>query len=237
MYEGERTFGNLVWKFQTPLIARNPLTSSFDLFFLEMTITEILMVKNALNNCDLQHTILPLSSYHPPFISLISLMPLMSAARYMSGHNVCWHINIPRDQNVNPVQNWVFVLNNCDSQESRRDLFSDHLSFNVQNEIGGKSAWALPMLRFVSQVFLLLHKIRLFLHNICLFLIKAGLFLHSFWKSYLYKQVKFSKWVVAIGGEEDKMRKDANYAKKKLVIVSRWRWEGKDWHTCLDTAA
>ena len=70
------TFGNLVWKFQTPLIARNPLTSSFDLFFLEMMITEILMVKNALNNCDLQHTILPLSSYHPPFISLMSLMPL-----------------------------------------------------------------------------------------------------------------------------------------------------------------
>ena len=65
----------------------------------------------------------------------------------------------------------MFVLNSCDSEESRRDLFSDHLSFNVQNEIGGKSAGALQMLGFVSQVFLLLRKIRLFLHNICLFLI------------------------------------------------------------------
>ena len=94
------TFGNLVWKFQTPLIARNPLTSSFDLFFLEMTITEILMVKNALNNCDLQHTILPLSSYNPPFISLMSLMPLCQL--HVRPQCLLTH---KHSQNFNPVQN------------------------------------------------------------------------------------------------------------------------------------
>ena len=163
----------------------------------------------------------------------------VSCKIYVRPQCLLTHKHSQNSQNFNPVQNWVFVLNNCDSQESRRDLFSDHLGFNVQNEIGGKSAGALPMLRFVSQVCLLLHKVGLFLHNICLFLIKAGLFLHSFWKSYLYKQVKFSKWVVAIGGEwrGRQNEKRCKLCKKKLVIVSRWRWEGKDWHTCLDTAA
>ena len=235
MYKGERTFGNLVWKFQTPLIARNPLTSSFDLYFLEMTIKEILMVKNALNNCDLQHTILPLSSYHPPFISLMSLMPLCQL--HVRPQCLLTH---KHSQNFNPVQNWVFVLNSCDSQESRRDLFSDHLGFNVQNEIGGKSAGALPMLRFVSQVCLLLHKVGLFLHNICLFLIKAGLFLHEVFENYsntsaCTKQDK-TKWETM---QQRRCKKQAC-----CKIVSRWAkwsayWEGNGngWHTCLYTMA
>ena len=132
----------------------------------------------------------------------------------MSGHNVCWHINIPRILIQSRIEClfWIVVTHKNHVETFSRTtwvLMSRTKLVESQQELC--QCWGL----FLKFVFFFIKLGCFFIIFVC-FSLKLVCFSTVFENHTCTNRWSFQSewWRLAASGEEDKMRKDANYAKK-----------------------